>query len=317
MLERYLLLWLVLSSAIAHQWPWPDADPFVANATLLSVLVAVTMFAIGLMLPKEEVELVARRWPTVLGGTALQYSSMPLLAYTMAKLCGIEGNHFVGLMLVGCVPGAMASNVLTLNARGNTSYSVGLTTSATLLSPLAVPLTLSLALSDANVELSFWKTSQKLLITVVGPVVLGYGLSRANSRCESAGKRWGPKVANVSILWIIAAIVGSTRDILSFGPTLWIVLLALLTTNIAGYAAGYVGGLGLRLNEPMRRALTLEVGMQNAGLGTMLAVNLFDNQEIALAPAMYTFGCMLTGTILARQWAGRAGDQETNDESGK
>ncbi len=83
-------------------------------------------------------------------------------------------------------------------------------------------------------------------------------------------------------------------------------LLALLAVNLGGYLAGYGGGIGLRLPEPMRRALTLEVGMQNAGLGTTLAMALFPNEPAtALPAAMYTFGCMFTGTVVARVWAER------------
>ena len=76
--------------------------------------------------------------------------------------------------------------------------------------------------------------------------------------------------------------------------------------NIGGYLAGYTGGVAMKLPEPMRRALTLEVGMQNAGLGAVLAAQLFAAREaIAIAPAMYTFGCMLTGTLLAGIWTWR------------
>mgnify|MGYP002527554365 CR=1 FL=1 len=85
------------------------------------------MFAIGMMLPRDEVRQVSRRWPVVLGGTVIQFATMPLLAFTIGTLWNIRGDAFLGLMLVGCVgcvPGAMASNVLTMNARGNVSYSV-------------------------------------------------------------------------------------------------------------------------------------------------------------------------------------------------
>ena len=75
--------------------------------------------------------------------------------------------------------------------------------------------------------------------------------------------------------------------------------------NLAGYFAGYAGGRLLRLPRPMRRALTLEVGMQNAGLGTFLVLKVFNEEPAAAIPtALYTFGCMFTGTVLARLWAG-------------
>jgi BASS family bile acid:Na+ symporter len=109
-------------------------------------------------------------------------------------------------------------------------------------------------------------------------------------------------VANLTILWIIALVVGVNRESLRWEAAAYLV--PLLVINTGGYLAGYAAGYTMRLPEPMRRALTLEIGMQNAGLGTVMALNLFPDQPTAaILPASYTFGCMLTGTILARIWA--------------
>lgn len=309
MLERYLLAWLVLSSTISYFWPvlWGHEpggfDPFVATTSaMFSWLIAITMLAIGMMLPRHEVGQVIRHWPVVLGGTVVQFTAMPLLAFTIGTLLGIRGEAFIGLVMVGCVPGAMASNVLTMNARGNVSYSVSLTTMATLLSPLAVPLLLGLALAvDKSISLSMKDVSLKLLMTVVGPVIIGHVLSRRYPNWESQARKYGSLVANLVILWIIAAVVGQHRE--QIDRVSFQLLLALILVNVCGYAAGFLGGLTMRLPPPMRRALTLEVGMQNAGLGTVLAVAFFPDTTVAIAPAIYTFGCMLTGTLLANVWA--------------
>jgi BASS family bile acid:Na+ symporter len=279
-------------------------DPFRSTSgSAMAVLIAITMFAIGWMLPHDEVRQVFDRWPTVLGGTTIQYAAMPLLAYAAARLLNLQGDYFVGAVVVGCVPGAMASNVLTLNARGNTSYSVSLTTTATLLSPLVVPVVLALALAASQtVEIPFWRTSRMLLLTVVGPVIGGYLLHRRFPRWESQARQIGSAVANLAILWIIAAVVGRNRE--AFTQVQHALFVALLLVNLGGYSVGYAGGWLLGLPGGMRRALTLEIGMQNAGLGATLATQLFpDRSAIAIAPAMYTFGCMLTGTLLARVWA--------------
>jgi BASS family bile acid:Na+ symporter len=309
MFQRLLLVWLTASSALAFFWPtfFPSvADPFGKEAGdyYLKWLIVVTMFAIGLLLPRDEVNQVFRRWPMVLGGTCVQYFVMPLLAYLVATIGGFEGSLFIGIVVVGCVPGAMASNVLTLNAKGNTSYSVSLTTAATLLSPLLVPLVLGLALaSEDSVNRSKLVDASKfLLLTVVVPVVVGHLISRLTTKWEKPIRRWSELVANIAILWIIAAVVGRSRDPLSKMHVE--IVFALLAINIGGYLAGYSSGVAFRLPEPMRRALTLEVGMQNAGLGAALAVALFPDQPgIAVAPAIYTFGCMLTGTGLATAWS--------------
>ena len=309
-LERYLLVWLVLLCWVAYCWPawFADAseqakafDPFLATQGWLGYMIALTMLAIGSLLPREEVTQVFRRWPVVLAGTAIQYTSMPLLAYGIGRLFGLEGPWMIGIVMVGCVPGAMASNVLTMMARGNVSYSVSLTTSATILSPLVVPWVLWLALGRMVENFPVGDVFLQLCWMVVLPVVIGHALSRVWPMWAATARRVGAIIANLTILWIIAVVVAANRDGVSqLGSGL---ILALLAVNLAGYAVGYGGGRLMRLPETMRRALTLEIGMQNAGLGTTLAMALFADERIALPAALYTFGCMFTGTVLARVWA--------------
>jgi BASS family bile acid:Na+ symporter len=303
--QRFLLVGLVVSSLIAFFWPEDEPNPFVRSAPYLSWLIAATMFVVGCLLPAAEFRGVGRRWPLVLAGTAIQYTAMPLLAFAVGQAFAFEPGLMAGVILVGCVPGAMASNVLTLFARGNTSYSVCLTTLATLLSPIAVPLALWLTLS-AEHQLDFVKVAWSLVWQVVLPMLAGFGLCRLSARVERLAAVVGPWVANVTILWIIAAVVAINRNQLhEITPG---VLVALLLINGLGYLAGYGGGLGFRLDEPMRRALTLEVGMQNCGLGTTLALALFPGTQAAIPTAAYTFGCMLTGTLLATWWSRRPVD---------
>lgn len=303
MLQRYLLAWLSLLCLVAYFWPqWglTRFDPFVESTPYLSYLIIVTMFAIGALLPSDEVRNVAAHWPTVLQGTLLQYTTMPLFAYGIGRLFGFGPELMVGVIIVGCVPGAMASNVLTLAAGGNVSYSVSLTTSATLLSPLFVPAAFWLFLGK-SLTVSPVDVSIKLLYQVVGPVVIGHLLSRRLPKFQSAMLWLGPVIANLTILWIVAAVFANKRDAITENAST--LGGALLLINVAGYAAGFLGGKALRFSEPMRRALTLEIGMQNAGLGTVLASQLYPGEpSTMIPPALYTFGCMLTGTILAQFW---------------
>ncbi len=295
-----LLLGLLASSGIAFVWPAAWWNPFIASKPYLSGLIAATMFAVGCLLPMDEIRVVARRWPMVILGTAIQYTAMPTLAYVIGKWFAFEPGLMAGVILVGCVPGAMASNVLTLLARGNTSYSVGLTTLATMLSPIAVPLSLWLTLDTDN-RINFVETAGTLLWQVVLPVCLGFVLCRRLPPFERVMAKVSPWIAHVTILWIIAAVVALNRQRMSSLTTE--LLVALLLINGLGYLAGYLGGWGLRLDDPMRRALTLEIGMQNCGLGTTLALELFPNTAAPIPTAIYTFGCMFTGTLLAVGWA--------------
>ena len=302
MFERLLPLWLCLLSLAAFFWDYTSLpDPFAASRPGLQYLFSVTMFALGWMLPPDEIKQVAKRWPFVLGGTAIQYGSMPVLAYVVGRIFHLDENLMLGLVMVGAVPGAMASNVLTLMARGNVSYSLSLTTMATLCSPIFVPLALVL-LAGEKVDFPAARVSWELCWMVVLPVILGHLIGRSLPQWRSLSRQIGTVVANLAILWIIAVVVALNRAQLTDLDIM--LVMALLTLNLAGYLAGYLGGGLLRLPVSMRRALTLEVGMQNAGLGTVLALTLFEGrEEVAIPTALYTFGCMFTGVLLARSWA--------------
>ena len=329
-LSKFLLIWLCLTCLLAYGWSQlfgaQTFDPFDVSKLFMQCLIAVTMLAIGSLLPMDEVKMVARRWKSVLGGTCVQYLSMPLLAWLATVIFHIEGGYRIGIIMAGCVPGAMASNMLTMIARGNVSYSVGLTTSATLLSPIVGPLTLvcllglDLNATGANagdsgswmafitsavtqirssLKLDAISVSKTLLSTVVCPVVIGFTLSQMWQAWHRAAVALGEIMANVAIIWIIASVVAANRN--QFGLLPLLPFVAMMFLNLGGYAAGYFGGHVIGIDAGMRRALTLEVGMQNAGLGTFLARQYFpDEPNAALCCALYTFGCMFTGIILAQ-----------------
>ncbi|MSR58469.1 MAG: bile acid:sodium symporter family protein [Planctomycetaceae bacterium] len=313
MLERYLIVWLTVLCGLAFFWPdlLPDVgDPFVASKPVLPYLISVTMFAVGCLMRRDELRQVMRDWRSVLAGTIIQYTATPLLAYTFGHLCGLDEAHLIGVMIVGCVPGAMASNVLTMVARGNVSYSVSLTTVSTIVSPVVVPLAMSICLKTTT-QVDVWDTAGELLMIVVGPVLLGRVLCRFEPRLQTIMDRVAPILAPVTILWIISSVVGANRHRL--GEGVWPVVVALAGINLVGYLVGYFSGAALGFSEGVRRALTIELGMQNAGLGVALAAKLFPDYPAAMVPpALFTFGSMVTATLLAQWWARQARRTKTN-----
>ena len=305
-MQAWLLVALIALSCAAYQWPsWFGGvvDPFLATKGILPQLITVTMFAVGLTLRIDEVRTVFANWTSVLQGTLTQYAAMPLLAFLIARLLfANDHDTMMGLIMAGSVPGAMASNVLTLLAGGNTSYSVCLTTMATLLSPLLVPIALRLALGEAIARDVLVASSIQLSWMVVLPVIAGHVVGMRLANWELLLRRLGVGVANASILWIIAVVVAANRAQLSHMSIR--VVGAVLLLNLAGYVVGYAAGVRLGIDEKMRRALTLEIGMQNAGLGATLVLSLFpDREAMAIPTALYTFVCMLTGTLLALIWS--------------
>ena len=323
--QRGLLVWLVLFSLLAFFWPKifeNSTDPFVFTKPILMHLIALIMFCIGCLVPKDEVNEVFRQWPAVLGGTLIQYSVMPLLAFTAAHAFELSREFFIGIIMAGCVPGAMASNVLTLAARGNVSYSICLTVSATLLSPLIVPVTLMVALSsqlaDSTISFDVPRMMHKLLLTVVLPVIAGHLICRWSEQLRRLVRFPAPIGANAVIIWIIAVVVALNRQRLNDAAASSEVLVlatALLILNLLGYLSGYAGGTAMKLPSGKRRALSIEVGMQNAGLGTVLVLDFFKSEPAAAIPtALYTFGCMFTGTVLAQWWGRKSSDGRNNDD---
>lgn len=300
-MHRSLLFWLVLSSGVAFAWPVEDlgVDPFVTPTYLLWGLVVVTMFCLGTLVRPEELQPLRQRpWWVVLG-VAAQVLVMPLAAWLVTRMIPMEPDLAAGVILVGCVPGAMASNVLTHAAGGSVAYSVSLTTVATLLSPVTVPTVLSIVAGDSAG--SSTKSALILTFLVALPTVLGYVAARRSNSLQQFAIRSNSKIASVALLWIIAGVVAGNREkLLGVGALL---IAALLLMNVLGYLAGFLLGKSAGLPSSFSRALSLEVGMQNAGLGTALAVTLYGEGTIATIPtAAYTFGCMLTGTLLATAW---------------
>ena len=306
-LTKYLLVWLTVVCLISFFWKNVPGtagivDPFTLNGGMMKGLIATAMLVIGSLLPLEEVKMVAKRWPLILGGTAVQYVSMPLLAWVAAHLFHLEGPYFIGIILVGAVPGAMAGNLLTMLSGGNVSYSVGLTTSATLFSPFMIPLLLWLLLG-AEVSPEVGPMMLDLFLTVVAPVAIGFTLSRICPLWNRAAQAIGESTGNIVIIWIISAVVAVNRG--GFGANVLFLIPPLLFLNFGGYLAGEFGGRGIGIDYRMRRALILEVGMQNAGLGATIARAYFpDEPQAALCCALYTFGCMFTGILLVQVFRG-------------
>lgn len=305
MLERYLLVWLVLLCGIALQWNF-SFDPFLATKPYLFSMITTIMFLVGCLLTREEVREVFRRWPRVLFGTAVQYTAMPLLAFLATLLIPMDPQFALGVIVVGCVPGAMASNVITHTAKGNVSYSVCLTTSSTILSPVVVPLALWLTLGKTR-SLDLLGVGRDLLLQVAAPVILGYIVRQWT---EQWARKLASPLAHLVILWLIAVVVADNRAALyalsGLGGGIGNMLLALILVNLLGYLAGYYAGVLVKLDQGSIRALAIEIGMQNAGLGTALLSKMYPEEKLATIPtAIYTVGCVLTASLLAMYWSAR------------
>ncbi len=253
---------------------------------------AVTMFFVGTLVRPEQVRAFARTPTRALSGLVTQYTIMPLCAWGIS-LAFSDPVVRTGIVLVGCMPGAMASNVMTVLLRGDLILSVTLTTLATLLSPLLLALWLPL-LADTRIEIPVGALVWNAIWMVVLPVSVGIALRALRLALPSGWDRLATGLASLSIVLIILIVVAANRDSLAvLGPELG---LAMLGLNLAGYALAFGAATGLRWPGVQRRTLVIEVGMQNAGLGSVLALAHL-GESGAVPSALYTVLCVITASL--------------------
>jgi len=250
---------------------------------------AVTMFFVGTLIRKEEVAVFRLSPFRPLVGVAGQYTIMPLLAFGISRFFD-DPAVACGIVLVGCMPGAMASNVMTVLVKGDLMFSVIMTTLATLICPLVLAFWLPI-LAETRMELPVLQMVADTLWMVVIPVIVGAAI---RIRAEGLPRRWqkiATAVASASIVLIILVVVAANRDrLLGLGPAL---LLAMLGLNLSAYGVAYVVARILGWHPKQRRTFVIEVGMQNAGLGSVLALAHLGPAG-AVPSAFYTALCVLT-----------------------
>jgi BASS family bile acid:Na+ symporter len=253
---------------------------------------AVTMFFVGSLVRPEQLRFFVQAPTRVLSGLLAQYTIMPLCSWGIA---GIFSDPLVrtGIVLVGCMPGAMASNVMTVLLRGDLILSVTMTTLATLLSPLLLAFWLPV-LADTRLEVPVASMVWNALWMVVLPVAAGIALRTLRPALPRAWDRAATGLASLSIVLIILVVVAANRDRLAnLGAEL---ALAMLALNLLGYSLAFGVATGLRWPSDQRRTLVIEVGMQNAGLGSVLALAHL-GEAGAVPSVFYTALCVITAAV--------------------
>ncbi len=256
-------------------------------------LFAATMFAIGIVLEPVDLVDTVRHPGRIALGVLTQYTVMPLLGFAAAwavTAAGLPRALAVGFIIVGCAPGAMASNVIVFLAGGAVAFSVALTTVATFLAPLFTPALVEF-LGSVFLPIPFWKMFQTILWTVLAPLLLGLALRRLLGPRLVLAQVVAPPVAVLSIVAICAyAVAANQQRIAQVG---WGVFALVVVLNGAGYLAGWWLARLYRFDRRHRLTLAIEIGMQNAGLGVALALAHF-GPETALPGALFAVWCILT-----------------------
>ncbi|MDG2002682.1 MAG: bile acid:sodium symporter family protein [Novosphingobium sp.] len=309
-------LWTVLGTL----WAWfvPDHFIWVADGRfkpfgqpLISVLLGVIMLGMGLTLSFDDLRRVFALPKAVAAGVALQFTVMPLAGFGLAVAFGLETGLAVGLILVACCPGGTASNVVTYLARANLALSVTMTMASTLVAILLTPLLVGW-LAGVFIEIDRWNLFREMVAIVLVPVIAGVLLNRFLPKLTRRIGTVSPLVSVFVVVLIVAGIIAKSKPLIEehFDR----LLLAVFLLHIVGFALGYLITRLLGLGENEARTVSIEVGMQNSGLGASLASThafaaQFPNMmQAALAPvpsAISSVNHVVIGSILASIWGRR------------
>lgn len=316
---RNLVVWVVLFGVAAYLWP----VPFQFLGQGMKWFFALTMFGIGVVLKPQDFRVFGQKPWLVLIGCCAQYSIMPFGAFLLSKLLRLPPEYAVGLILTGAAPGAMTSNVMSYLAKADAAYSVSLTTASTLICPIMTP-GLTYLLAGAAMNVPFIGMFIDLMLTVVAPLLAGFALRyAARDRIDGIIDVF-PAISATFIVFICSVVIASNHDSLPsltasvaevngeqalhavvVLPIIVITLLcADILLNLYGMAAGYGVGALFRMTVARRRTLAIEVGMQNAGLGVVIAREHF-GAKATLPAVFFVFLCIITASMLATYWQRR------------
>lgn len=288
-----------------------DGSVRVAGQPLLNLALGTIMLAMGLTLSFEDYRGLAAMPRALIAGVALQFAVMPLAGFAIARGLALEPGLAVGLILVACCPGGTASNVVAFLARGNVALSVGMTMASTLAAVVLTPL-LTGWLAGAYVEIDRLNLLMNMVSIVLLPVVLGTLLNTLFPKVAERVSAVLPLVAIVLVILIVGGIVGGAKT--QIAEHAGVLLLATFLLHACGFGLGYALARVLKLGEVEARTISIEVGMQNSGLGSGLAktpafaAQFASTQQAALAPvpaAISAVWHVVIGSLLAGWWRRR------------
>lgn len=291
--QNGFVLWVLLGAAWGYLWPQTAAPMQDAIPGTLAAI----MLGMGLTLAPKDVADVRYAGRPLALGVALQFVVMPLAAWVLARLLGLPAAVAIGLILLGAAPGGTASNVVTFLARGDVALSVAMTTASTLLSPILTPWWVGV-LAATWLKVEPWPLLLTTAQLVLVPVLLGAAIRAAWRPPLWVSEHALPLAAMAAIAWIVGVIVALNVERLFVLP---LVIVAVMLHNMVGLAAGYAVARLAGIGVPQRRAIAIEVGMQNSGLAVALALK-HVGPEAALAGAIFSIWHNITGPALAALW---------------
>ena len=297
-ISEYLGVLVLLAAVLALVFPEVTRQ---VSPKVINYLLGLVMFGMGLTLNLHDFKVVFSRPKDVICGCLAQFTVMPLLAWLLARLFSLDDALALGVALVGCCPGGTASNVITYLSKGDLALSVGMTSVSTLLAPLLTPL-LTWLLAGHRVNVDVMSMFLSILWVVILPIVIGFLVKRFLPKFTHEAVDYLPSFSSLAIAAIVAIVIGANAEKLLVGG-LTIVVVVMLH-NLCGLSIGYAIGRLLRLSRPKRKAISIEVGMQNSGLASSLATLHFAAYPMATIPgAIFSVWHNISGAIVARVYS--------------
>ncbi len=293
-ISEYMGLLVLVAALLALAFPssLQQIRPMVIN-----YLLGVVMFGMGLALNIQDFKIVFSRPKDVITGCLAQFTVMPMLAWALTRVFHLDEALALGVVLVGCCPGGTASNVITYLAKGDLALSVGMTSVSTLLAPFLTPL-LTWALAGKSVHVDVASMFLSILWVVILPIVLGLLVKWLWPKLTEKATDYLPALSSMAIAFIVAIVISANADKLLTGGLLIVVVVML--HNICGLGFGYLIGRMLGLPEQKKKAISIEVGMQNSGLASSLATIHFAAYPLATIPgAIFSVWHNLSGAAIA------------------
>ena len=286
-----VLLVAALALFVPASFVW--IDTWVINPML-----GVIMFGMGLTLSPQDFKVVLSRPKDIFIGCLTQFTVMPLLALGLTLAFSLPKELAIGVILVGCCPGGTASNVITYLAKGDLALSVGMTAASTILAPLMTPFLVWL-LAGTMVDVDTVGMLMSIVYVVIAPIVCGLLCQRFLPVMTKRVTPYLPALSSVAIMVVVVIVVSHNAERLLTAGLL--IVSIVMIHNLLGLAIGYTIGRLLHLQKPKCVALSIEVGMQNSGLASSLAVLHFAAYPLATIPgAVFSVWHNISGALMAR-----------------
>ena len=297
-IARWMGVMVVLMAALALAVPTSLAW---IGTWVINPMLGIIMFGMGLTLAPQDFKIVLSRPKDILIGCMTQFTVMPLLALGLTWAFALPEELAIGVILVGCCPGGTASNVITYLAKGDLALSVGMTAASTLLAPLLTPL-LVWSLAGTMVDVDTLGMLMSIIYVVIAPIVCGLLCQRFLPQATRRVTPYLPAFSSVVIALVVGIIVAHNANRLLTAGLL--VVGIVMIHNLLGLTIGFTVGRLLHLQKPKCVALSIEVGMQNSGLASSLAVLHFAAFPLATIPgAVFSVWHNISGALIARLYS--------------